>query len=73
MSLCALCSLSLHFLCLGQPCLLIPVHQHSMKQGVSVELLPMYLGAYVAGHSAIMVVEKGLTMRFQKDQVILVI
>lgn len=44
-----------------------------MKQGVSVELLPMYLGAYVAGHSAIMVVEKGLTMRFQKDQVILVI
>lgn len=48
-------------------------HQHAMRQGVIMESVPMYLAAYVAGHSAIMIAEKGLKMRFQKDQVMLVI
>lgn len=48
-------------------------HQHTTRQGVSMESLLAYLGAYVARHSAIMITEKGLKMRFQKDQVVLVI
>lgn len=42
-------------------------HQHAMRQGVSMESVPTYLGAYVARHSPKMIAEKGLKMRFEKD------